>query len=144
MVLLSASTENYMRFVAELLEADALLCTPIDEDGKVRHNCHGKDKVVRAEAYAAQEMISFEESCAFGDSGSDIYILTRVGDKRGVVAKWATKAAADRKYSAGHAPRKVKERHFRKAADAHFSPFRQGKTGVFRVLVRFSLCHNIL
>lgn len=87
MVVLSASTENYMRFVAELLEADALLCTPIDGDGKVRHNCHGKDKVVRAEEYAAKENISLEESCAFGDSGSDIYILTRVGDGFAVNAK---------------------------------------------------------
>ena len=87
MVLLSASTENYMCFVAELLEADALLCTPIDGDGKVRHNCHGKDKVVRAEEYAAKENVSLEESCAFGDSGSDIYILTRVGDGVAVNAK---------------------------------------------------------
>ena len=80
MVLLSASTENYMQYVAQLLEADALLCTPVEEDGTVKHNCHGREKVVRAEAYAQEAGIDFSKSCSFGDSGSDIFILTHVKD----------------------------------------------------------------
>ena len=78
MVLLSASTENYMQYVAQLLEADALLCTPVEEDGTVKHNCHGKEKVVRAQAYAQEAGIDFSRSCSYGDSGSDIFILTHV------------------------------------------------------------------
>lgn len=79
MVVLSASTYNYMQYVAQLLGADSLLCTRIEEDGTVRLNCHGREKVVRAEAYAAENGVDFAASWAFGDSGSDIFILTRVG-----------------------------------------------------------------
>ena len=87
MVLLSASTENYMQYVAELLNADALLCTPVEEDETVRHNCHGKEKVTRAETYARFAQIDFDASCAYGDSGSDIFILTRVGKGHAVNPK---------------------------------------------------------
>lgn len=80
MVLLSASTENYMQYVAELLKADALLCTPVEDDGTVKNNCHGKAKVTRAEQYAWENGVDFALSCAYGDSGSDIHILTRVKD----------------------------------------------------------------
>lgn len=79
LVLLSASTENYMQYVAALLQADALLCTPIEPDGTVVENCHGPEKVRRAEAYARFAGVDFEKSCAFGDTEGDIHILTRVG-----------------------------------------------------------------
>ena len=78
-VLLSASTENYMHFVAARLGADALLCTPVEPDGSVKRNCHGKAKVEFAEAFARENGVDWAASCAYGDSGSDIFILTRVG-----------------------------------------------------------------
>ena len=42
-------------------------------------NCHGPEKVRRAEAYARFAGVDFEKSCAFGDTEGDIHILTRVG-----------------------------------------------------------------
>ena len=45
----SASCACYMRYVSELLGADALLCTPSEPDGRVRGpNCRGEEKELSA------------------------------------------------------------------------------------------------
>ena len=73
MLLVSASTDNYMRCVAAYLQADALLCTRLLPDGRVADNCKGEEKVARwRQANAGNE---FEVCRAYGDSPSDLPML---------------------------------------------------------------------
>ena len=79
--MVSASTENYMRFAAEALGFDALLATPIEPDGAIRRNCKGETKVRRVEAWLAEKSLTadFVSSCAYSDSKSDLPMLRLVG-----------------------------------------------------------------
>ena len=81
LVLVSASTENYMRFVAEALGFDVLLATPIEPDGTIRRNCKGEKKVARVEAWLKESGLNadFASSWAYGDSKSDLPMLRLVG-----------------------------------------------------------------
>ena len=81
LVLVSASTENYMRFVAEELGFDAVLCTPIETDGTIRRNCKGGKKVQRIKDWLAEHALTADlaSSCAYGDSKSDLPMLRLVG-----------------------------------------------------------------
>ncbi|MBO4836777.1 MAG: haloacid dehalogenase-like hydrolase [Clostridia bacterium] len=80
-VLCSASCECYMRFVAENLRADALLCTPCDPDGTVRGpNCRGEEKVRRLDRWLAENGMSRNCLAAgYGDSKGDIPMLLICG-----------------------------------------------------------------
>ena len=80
-ILLTASTDHYMRFVAEGLPADRLICSMTDRDGRVLRNLRGSEK-----AAALQEYVSslpgkpdLSASCAFGDSASDLQLLRLTG-----------------------------------------------------------------
>ena len=81
LVLVSASTENYMRYVADALGFDALLCTPVAKDGRVEKNCKGEEKVRRIKAWMEAEGITadFSASFAYGDSVSDLPVLRLCG-----------------------------------------------------------------
>ncbi|MBR5109789.1 MAG: HAD-IB family hydrolase [Clostridia bacterium] len=81
LALVSASTENYMRFVAEALGFDVLLATPIEPDGTVKRNCKGEAKARRVEAWLAENGLTadFASSWAFGDSKSDLPMLRLCG-----------------------------------------------------------------
>ena len=76
-VIVSASTENYMEFVASGLGADALLCTPLLSEAATGPNCKGREKVRRIEGYLAQAGITpdWADSYAYGDSASDLPML---------------------------------------------------------------------
>ena len=80
-LLVSASTENYMRYVAEGLGFDGLLCTPVERDGSILHNCHGAEKVRRIEKYLEEKQIKpdFSASFAYGDSRGDLPMLRLCG-----------------------------------------------------------------
>ena len=84
-------TENYMRYVKDLMGADTLLCTPIDENGTVTDNCKGDEKVRRINAEIARRGIAvdFDACAAFGDSRSDSPMLSLTGRKCAVNAKKA-------------------------------------------------------
>ncbi len=73
----SASCACYMRYVSELLGADALLCTPSEPDGRVRGpNCRGEEKVRRVTAWLQERGLSQDAVCAaYGDSRGDAPIL---------------------------------------------------------------------
>lgn len=81
LILVSASTENYMRFVAETLGFDALLATPIEADGTIRRNCKGEKKVQRIEAWLNENSLTadYASSYAYGDSKSDLPMLRLAG-----------------------------------------------------------------
>ena len=81
LVLVSASTENYMRFVAEELGFDAVLCTPIEPDGTIQRNCKGEKKVQRIKDWLTENgrTADFPSSFAYGDSKSDLPMLRLVG-----------------------------------------------------------------
>lgn len=80
-LLVSASTENYMRPLAEQMDFDALLCTPLEEDGSVLRNCKGEEKARRVTEWLADKGIEadWENSFAYGDSKSDAPMLRLAG-----------------------------------------------------------------
>lgn len=95
-LLLSASTENYMQYVANVLEADGLICTKLNEKAEVMLNCKGENKPLLLMEYlkANDVKADFDASCAFGDSKSDLPILELVGNPLIVNGKRKLKKAA--------------------------------------------------
>ena len=80
-VLLSASTDHYMRYVAQGLPVDRLICSTTDETGRVLRNVRGEEKVV-----ALRELLSelpdetdLSLSTGYGDSASDLPLLRLLG-----------------------------------------------------------------
>lgn len=96
MLLVSASTDNYMHWIADALGADALLCTRLTPDGRVTGNCKGEEKVRRIRAWLRQEGIGadWEASFAYGDGKSDLPMLRLAGHPVQVNPKRKLKKAA--------------------------------------------------
>ena len=94
-LLLSASTENYMRYVAEGLGFDGLICTRL-EDEAVRRNCKGDEKPGRLREWLERQGIEadFAASSAYGDSKSDLPILRLCGQGYAVNPKKKLRQAA--------------------------------------------------
>ena len=80
-ILLSASTINYMRFVAAGLQADHLICSGLDAQGRVFPNVRGEEKVQQLKSYISSlpEPPDLQASSAYGDSASDIPLLELTG-----------------------------------------------------------------
>jgi len=78
-ILCSASGECYMQYVAPLLKADALLCTPCDEKGlPFGENCRGQEKVRRVNAYLKEKgMENAILTAGYGDTAGDAPILSK-------------------------------------------------------------------
>ena len=95
-LLLSASTENYMQYVAKALSADGLICTRLDENAKVILNCKGENKVTLLQEYLKKNELEadWDSSCAFGDSKSDLHVMNLVGNPIIVNGKRKLKKAA--------------------------------------------------
>lgn len=95
-LLVSASTENYMRMAAERLGFDALLCTRLDENGQACANCKGAEKERRIREYLKESGTDadFGASFAYGDSRSDLPVLSLCGHPVQVNPKRALRAAA--------------------------------------------------
>lgn len=95
-LLVSASTENYMQYVAQALEADGLICTRLDENARVILNCKGENKVTLLQQYLKKNELEadWDQSCAFGDSKSDLHIMNLVGNPIIVNGKRKLKKAA--------------------------------------------------
>lgn len=73
----SASGHCYMHYVAEMLQADALLCTPCDAQGLPEGvNCRGEEKVRRVRAWLKE---THQEdallTAGYGDTAGDAPIL---------------------------------------------------------------------
>ena len=81
LLLVSASTDNYMRFTAEALGFDALLCTELTDSFAVESNCKGPEKVRRVEEGLRDHGVEadFPASYAYGDSKSDESMLRLCG-----------------------------------------------------------------
>ena len=97
MVLASASTSDYMEYVAERLGADALICTRLSEDGKAGPNCRGEEKARRAAAWARENGADLKQADAYGDSGGDIPLLRLCGRAHAVNPKRKLKKEAARR-----------------------------------------------
>ena len=80
-VIVTASTENYMRFVADALGVSALLATPLNPDGTIGENCRGEEKPHRIHAWLREQgrEADFAASYAYGDSKSDLPMLLLCG-----------------------------------------------------------------
>ena len=78
-LLLSASTDNYMVPFSRRLGADGLICTRIA--GLPEDNCRGEAKVGRLKAWLAENRMTpdFPASAAYGDSEGDAAVLALVG-----------------------------------------------------------------
>ena len=94
-LLVSASTNNYMDIVATLLPADGLICTRISDEGRIEKNCKGKEKVQMIQEYLQRKGIDadFENSYAYGDSKSDLPMLKLCGHPTLVNPKASLKKA---------------------------------------------------
>ena len=95
-LLVTASTENYMRYVSEALGFDGLLASPMDEAGRVFGNCKGEEKVKRIQDWLAEKDIQpdFAASFAYGDSKSDLPMLRLCGHPMQVNPKKKLREAA--------------------------------------------------
>jgi len=84
-VFLSASLDIYLESLAELLGADALVCTKVlRQDGFLTGglhgaNCKGREKLRRLLVRYSEETIDWRRSYAYSDSSTDLPILERVG-----------------------------------------------------------------
>ena len=96
MLLVSASTDNYMRFIGAYLAADALLCTRLTPEGAVTGNCKGEEKPRRIAEWLREARIeaNWAASFAYGDSGSDLPMLRLAGHPILVNPKKALRRAA--------------------------------------------------
>jgi len=81
LVLVTASTENYMRYVAQALGFDALLASQVAQDGTVTGNCKGEEKSRRVRAWLEENGLlpDWQGSFAYGDSKSDLPMLLLCG-----------------------------------------------------------------
>ena len=95
-VIVTASTDNYMRMVADALGVSALLATPLRPDGTVGENCRGEEKPRRIKAWLAEQGLEadFATSFAYGDSKSDLPMLLLCGHPVQVNPKKALRKAA--------------------------------------------------
>jgi len=95
-VLVTASTENYMRFAAEALGFSALLATPLNPEGTVGENCKGEEKPRRIREWLREQgrEADFAASFAYGDSKSDLPMLLLCGHPVQVNPKKALRKAA--------------------------------------------------
>ena len=78
-IILSASTDNYMHPLADLLGADALICTKLNE--LPAGNCRGEAKVSRLYSWLTGQGFEpdWAASAAYGDSLSDMPVLDLTG-----------------------------------------------------------------
>ncbi len=95
-VIVTASTENYMRALADALGVSALLATPLKPDGTVGENCRGEEKSRRIRAWLQEQGVEadFAASYAYGDSKSDLPMLLLCGHPVQVDPKKALRQAA--------------------------------------------------
>ena len=95
-VIVTASTENYMRYVAEALNIPVLLATPMKPDGTIGDNCKGEKKPRRIRRWLDERGIQadFAASYAYGDSKSDLPMLRMCGHPVQVNPKKALRKAA--------------------------------------------------
>ena len=88
MVLVSASTEDYMVPLAGALGADDLLCTPVDPAGAVGPNCRGAEKENRIRRWERGlpegVTVDWENSLGYGDSPGDEAMLCLTGHPHAV------------------------------------------------------------
>jgi HAD superfamily hydrolase (TIGR01490 family) len=84
-VLLSASLDVYLEFLAQLLGAGTLICTKLlKQDGFLTGelqgpNCKGPEKLRRLLARYGEKNIDWSRSYAYSDSSTDVPLLERVG-----------------------------------------------------------------
>ena len=78
-ILCSASGDCYMQYVAPLLQVNALLCTPCDENGlPCGTNCRGEEKVRRVNNYLAEhDLQNATLTAGYGDTVGDAPILKK-------------------------------------------------------------------
>lgn len=80
-LLLSASTDHYMRYVAQDLPVDRLICSTTDESGRVLRNVRGEEKVSALRELLSElpEETDLSLSTGYGDSASDLQLLRLLG-----------------------------------------------------------------
>lgn len=79
--LVTASADLYMAHMQEFLPVDAVLATPVDNEGRVGRNCRGEEKVQRLLQWLTDSgrVADLGASWAYGDSLSDLPVLSLVG-----------------------------------------------------------------
>lgn len=80
-LIVSASPDIYLRYLAEMLPVDAVLATPTDERGRVTCNTRDGEKVRRVLAWAGEQPFEpdWGASHAYGDSAHDLPVMRLTG-----------------------------------------------------------------
>lgn len=78
MVIASASTINYMVYLAEALRADGLICTEMDGNG-IKANCRREEKARRVLEWANHRRVPLRECVSWGNSRDDLNMLALTG-----------------------------------------------------------------
>ena len=99
MVLVSASTRDYMRYEAAALGADELICTTVSPAGAVGPNCRGREKEKRVrewlESLPKDGRPDMAASDAYGDSAGDVFLLRMCGRAHAVNPRRKLKREAE-------------------------------------------------
>ena len=80
-ILVSASPENYMRYVGKFLHVDAVLATPLDQKGHPFDNCKGKQKLKRIDCWKQENNVIYDAdtTVVYGDTPGDFFMMQRYG-----------------------------------------------------------------
>ncbi|MBR4502105.1 MAG: HAD-IB family hydrolase [Clostridia bacterium] len=101
MVLVSASTRDYMKYVSAALGADELICTVVSAGGAVGPNCRGAEKEKRVlkwlEGLPGDARPEMAASDAYGDSAGDVFMLRMCGRAHAVNPRRKLKREAEEK-----------------------------------------------
>ena len=72
-LLLSASTENYMQHVAKALQVDGLICTKLDAQARVTENCKGEMKVQLLKRYLKEKEMDYTVIGTVSEEAAFVY-----------------------------------------------------------------------
>lgn len=102
-LIVSASPAVYMHGLANFLPVHAVLASPTEDDGTVRINCRGEQKVLRVKQWLKDNGIEpdWKNSYSYGDSLSDAQVMaltghpTMINPKKALAAKQSSWAVED-------------------------------------------------
>lgn len=77
LIVISASSDCYMRYLGDYLPFHAVLATPTDIGGRVQSNCRGQEKVRRLRLWLKENGLTLDKagSFAYGNSLSDVPVM---------------------------------------------------------------------
>jgi HAD superfamily hydrolase (TIGR01490 family) len=81
-LILSASPDVYLQYLKKYLPVYEVICSTVDDNGKIIHNAKGPNKVTLIQEYVKTRGldVDWENSFAYGDSLSDAGVMALCGN----------------------------------------------------------------